>query len=71
MKAAAPPFLVTYCQWDYPTLPFQARMFHRALQGAGIASELVYVPSESHISEMLSITHEDDATAQAILNFIR
>ena len=71
MKAPAPPFLVTYCQWDYPTLPFQARVFHRALKGAGISSELLYVPGEGHISEMLSITHEDDPSAQAILKFIR
>jgi len=20
-----PPFVITYCQWDYPSLPFQAR----------------------------------------------
>ena len=71
VKASAPPFLVTYCQWDYPTLPLQARVFHRALERAGISSELTYVPGESHISEMLSITHENDATAQAILKFLR
>jgi len=70
VKGSAPPFLVTYCQWDYPTLPFQARMFHRALKTAGISSELLYVPGEGHISEMLSITHDDDPSAQAILKFI-
>jgi dipeptidyl aminopeptidase/acylaminoacyl peptidase len=52
-------------------LPFQARAFHRALERTGISSELLYVPGESHISEMLSITHEDDPSAQAILKFIQ
>jgi acetyl esterase/lipase len=71
IKNSAPPFLVTYCQWDYLTLPAQARQFHAALQKAGLKSELVFVPRESHISEMLSITHDDDPTAHAILKFIR
>jgi len=69
--APAPPFLVTYCQWDYPTLPLQARLFHRALRLAGVSSELIYVSGESHISEILSLTHENDPTAEAILKFIR
>ena len=71
IKNPAPPFLVTYCQWDYFTLPAQARQFHAALHRAGVKSELLFVPRESHISEMLSITREDDPTARAILHFIR
>ena len=71
VKSPAPPFLVSYCQWDYPTLPFQARIFHAALQKAGIATDLLFVPHESHISEMISITRDDDPTAKAILQFIK
>jgi acetyl esterase/lipase len=71
VKAAAPPFLLTYCQWDYFLLPYQARQFHAALQKAGVSSELVYVPRLDHITEMFSISHEDDVNAQAILRFIR
>ena len=70
-KEPAPPFLVTYCQWDYPTLPVQARQFHAALRKAGTKSELVFIPRENHISEMISITMDDDPTAKAILKFIR
>jgi dipeptidyl aminopeptidase/acylaminoacyl peptidase len=70
-KNSAPPFLVTYCQWDYPTLPAQARQFHAALRKAGIESELVFIPRENHISEMISITNDEDPTAKAILTFIR
>jgi acetyl esterase/lipase len=70
IKNSAPPFLITYCQWDYLTLPAQARQFHAALRKAGLKSELVYVPQESHISEMISISRDDDPTAQAILKFV-
>jgi len=71
VKGPAPPFLISYCQWDYPTLPAQARAFHAALTKAGVAAEVLFVPRESHISEMLSITRDDDPTAQAVLRFVR
>ncbi len=71
VKSPAPPFLVTYCQWDYPTLPAQARAFHEALRQAGASSELLYVAGESHISEIVSIVKENDATAKAVLRFVR
>jgi acetyl esterase/lipase len=70
IKSQAPPFLISYCQWDYLTLPAQARLFHAALRKAGVAAELVFVPREGHISEMISITRDDDPTAQAILQFV-
>jgi acetyl esterase/lipase len=70
IAAGAPPFLITYCQNDYPTLPAQARAFHAALQKAGIPSELVYVPSKNHITEIADIWREDDPTARAVLRFI-
>jgi acetyl esterase/lipase len=70
IKAMAPPFLISYCQWDYPTLPAQARLFRAALQRAGIETQFVFVPHESHISEMIAITRDDDPTANAILKFV-
>lgn len=71
VKSPAPPFVITYCQWDYLTLPVQARRFHRALREAGVSSELLYIPRQSHISEIVSIAREDDPTAVAILRVIR
>jgi len=71
VKSPAPPFLISYCQWDYPTLPAQARRFVASLQKAGVTAELLFIPRENHISEMISITREDDATARAILRFIK
>lgn len=71
VKAMAPPFLVSYCQWDYPTLPAQAKIFHAALQGVGVSSELVFTPKENHIYEMIALTHDADPTAQAVAKFIK
>ncbi|GEM_PF-214474 len=71
VSTPAPPFLVSYCQWDYLTLPAQARQFYGALRKSGIEAELVYVPGESHISEMVHVPKPNDPTALAIVKFIR
>lgn len=70
VRAGLPPFLITYCQWDYLTLPQQARRFHAALRQAGVPAELVFVAGENHISEMTSIVRPGDATAAALLRFL-
>lgn len=71
IQHGAPPFLITYCQNDYPALPAQARNFDAALRAQQVSSELVYVPNENHISEIVNVYKDDDATANAILRFIR
>ncbi len=70
VKALATTFFVSYCEWDYPTLPSQARVFHAALRQAGVSSELFFTPRESHISEIIAMTHDDDPTGQAVVKFI-
>ncbi len=70
VRSGAPPFLITFSQWDYLLLAFQARRFHHALAAAGVPAELVYVPGEGHISEMVHIVNDDDLTARSILKFI-
>jgi acetyl esterase/lipase len=67
----APPFLVTYCQWDYYTLPKQARDFEAALKKSFIETRYVYIPGQSHISEMVNIWKDGDRLAQAVLDFVR
>jgi len=67
----APPFLITYCQWDYVPLAGQAREFRRALKAAGVPTELHYTPHENHISEVIALTHEEDATAKVLLGFLK
>jgi acetyl esterase/lipase len=71
ITSRAPPFLVTYCQWDYPTLPDQAKRFHSALRESGISSELIFVPRESHISEMINVPNNGDPTAEAVIKFVK
>jgi acetyl esterase/lipase len=67
----APPFLVSYCQWDYLALPFQAREFALALKKSFDPVELLYVPGQGHISEIIHIVQDDDVIAQAILKLIQ
>ena len=62
---------MTYCQWDYFSLPGQAREFYQALRQAGVDAELLYVPRESHISEMLSVARAKDPTVTAALRFMK
>jgi arylformamidase len=65
-----PPFLVTYCQWDYPFLPYQAREFSSALKRSFVPTNLVYVPGLSHITEMFHMIDPDDITIKSVLRFI-
>ena len=71
IKSGSPPFLVTYCQWDYFSLPGQAKMFHKALKQAGIQTSLIYIPGENHISEMLNVTKQNDPTVAAAVKFMK
>jgi acetyl esterase/lipase len=71
MHSGAPPFLVAYCQWDYLALPLQAREFVAALKKSFDTVELLYVPGQSHISEIIHVVQDDDAIAQAILKLIQ
>lgn len=70
VRRGLPPFLVTFCQWDYLTLPQQAEEFYTALKAAGVPATLSFVPAENHISEMTNITKPGDATSAAMLTFM-
>ena len=70
VSASAPPFLVAYCQWDYPALPLQAREFFRSLQKAFTDARMVYLPGENHISEIATVWKPDSPAAKAILQFV-
>jgi acetyl esterase/lipase len=67
----APPFLISYCQWDYFELPKQAREFAVSLKKDFVAAQLLYLPGENHLSELLNIWKDDDPIALAILNFVK
>jgi acetyl esterase/lipase len=65
--SGAPPFLISYCQWDYFGLPKQARDFAATLKKNFVAARLLYVPGESHISEVISMVQEHSLLVDAIL----
>ena len=71
VSASAPPFLIGYCERDFATLPAQARLFHRALREAGVPAELLFIPGQGHISEILHMAAEDDPIVQAMLRFMQ
>lgn len=71
VHSGVPPFLLTYCEWNYFSLPAQAKEFHNALQKAGVSSELVFIPRQDHISEMLNVANKDDPTVAAALKFMK
>ncbi|MCU1336870.1 MAG: nlhH 1 [Bryobacterales bacterium] len=68
--SGAPPFLVSYCQWDYFGLPKQARDFTLTLKKNFVAARLLYVPGEGHISEVISLVQENGPLVDAILRTI-
>jgi len=63
--------LIGYCERDFATLPAQARLFHRALREAGVPAELLFIPGQGHISEILHMAAEDDPIVQAMLRFMQ
>jgi acetyl esterase/lipase len=71
VHSKAPPFLVSYCQWDSRALPLQARQFADALKKSFDSVELLYVPGQGHISEIIHIVSDDDVIAQAIIKLIQ
>jgi hypothetical protein len=71
VKAGAPRFLVSYCQYDYFSLPLQARQFYRALRRESVDAELLYVPDENHLSEMMLVNSPKDPLVTAALKFMK
>jgi acetyl esterase/lipase len=67
----APPFLVTYSQWDYLGLPRQARDFSAALRKSFVDAQLLYIPGEGHITEILSIVRDAGPLVDAVLGFVK
>lgn len=70
VNKAAPPFLVTYCQWDYPGLIAQARAFDRSLRHHFAPSTLRFIPRENHINEVVLMSRDEDPLAREMLEFV-
>jgi acetyl esterase/lipase len=69
--SGAPPFWISYCQWDYFDLPKQARDFNLTLKKNFVSSQIFYVPRESHISEVVSLAQEHGPLVDAILGIVK
>jgi acetyl esterase/lipase len=70
IRTASPPFLVAYCQWDYPAVPYRTRQLQSALQKNFVATRLLYIPGENHLSEIVHVWRDGDPAAQAILQMV-
>ena len=68
--SGAPPFLISYCQYDYFGLPRQARDFVLTLKKNFVAARLLYVPGENHISEVISLVQDHGLLIDTILSAI-
>lgn len=70
VRKDAPPFLISYCQFDYLGLPMQARDLAAALKKQFVPTRLLYIPNETHISEVISMLKDGDPTTEAVLRLI-
>jgi acetyl esterase/lipase len=71
VSSDAPRFLVAYCQWDLLTLPKQARSFSAELRKKLVSTQLLYIPRDNHITEIINITKESGPLIDAVLKFIQ
>jgi acetyl esterase/lipase len=71
VHAGAPPFLVVYSQWDFLTLPQQARRFAAALKREKVPTEVLRIPGDNHVSEIWNITQEHGTLIDAVLRFVQ
>ena len=71
VHSSAPPFLIVYCQWDYWGLPKQARDFEADLKKHFDSAQLLYLPGETHISEIVSAAMDGSPLGRAILSVVR
>ena len=71
VSATAPPFLIMYATGESRELQHQSRLLHEALVKAGVTSELLPVPGESHTRIVLALSHPRKLPAQAIVEFVQ
>jgi acetyl esterase/lipase len=65
-----PPMLIVYAEKDLGTIDTMSQHFHKTLQGAKCAADLLEVKDRDHISIIIRIANEDDPATQAMLEFI-
>lgn len=71
VRPGGPPFLVLYAGGEKKGLQRQSERFREVLSSAGIPSQLVVVPGESHERIVLTLSRSDKTAGPAILEFIQ
>jgi acetyl esterase/lipase len=70
VDASDPPFLILYAEGESEALHRQSRRLNEALALAGVDSQVVIVPGESHSRMVLTLSHPNKTAAPAVLAFI-
>ncbi len=70
LDADDPPFLVFYAADEYPSLRHQAKVLHKSLQEAGVASRLAVVPKQGHRRIVLTLSQGDHQMTSQVEQFI-
>ncbi len=70
VRPGLPPFLIFYCDSDFPLLPGQAREFAAALKNARDDVKLVEVKDRDHETEMFFACRPEDPVGKMILDFV-
>jgi arylformamidase len=68
---SAPPFLLLHGRWETKGLKRQNQLMYRALNAAGVPSQLIITPWEGHSLIVAALSHPDKMASTVILDFIR
>jgi acetyl esterase/lipase len=71
VTSAAPPFLLLHGRWEPRGLKRQNKVMDEALKAAGVPSQLVVTPWDSHALTVAALSHPGKKASAAILEFIR
>jgi len=70
LTAEAPPFLILYAEGEPQRLQRQSQLLDAALGEAGVSSEVVVVPGQSHARILLTLSRDDKTAGPALRAFI-
>jgi acetyl esterase/lipase len=68
---SAPQFLLLHGRWEPRGLKRQNEVMFQALRAAGVLSQLVVTPWDSHFLIVAALSYPDSAASSAIIDFVR
>src|SRR5262249_6341345 len=69
VKGNHPPSLIIYAEKDYPTLDLMAEQLCKKLKKCECQTSILKIAKRDHISIIVGMANETDATTQAVLEF--